>query len=105
VNGIGNVDMPGLDPALTDAMWAARQRAMATSADAAGRSKADAEKVAKDFESILLHRLVESMRRTVAESELFDSGATRQLQGMFWDFLAREIANQGGLGLWRDIYR
>ena len=63
-----------------------------------------AEKVAKDFESVLLHKLMESMQRTIPESGLLDSGITKQVQGIFWFYLAQEMADAGGVGLWRDIY-
>ena len=64
-----------------------------------------AEKAAKDFESVLLYKLMEEMRRTVPESGLLDSGASKQVEGIFWFYLAQEVANSGGLGLWKDIYK
>jgi len=63
------------------------------------------EKVAKDFESILLNKLMDSMSKTIPESGLFDSGTTKQIQGLFWHYLAGEVANQGGIGLWKNINR
>ncbi|HUT02243.1 MAG TPA: rod-binding protein [Phycisphaerae bacterium] len=59
---------------------------------------------AKDFESVLLHRVLQEMKNTIPESGLTGSGATKQLNGLFWSFLARDIANQGGVGLWKDLY-
>ncbi len=64
-----------------------------------------AEKAAKDFESVLLYKLMEEMNRTVPESGLFESGATRQIDGIFWFYLAQEVADNGGVGLWREIYK
>ena len=64
-----------------------------------------AEKAAKDFESVLLYKLMEEMRRTVPESELLESGASRQIEGIFWYYLAQEVADGGGLGLWKDVYK
>ena len=61
-------------------------------------------RAAKDFESILLHKLLQEMKNTIPESGLAGSGATKQLQGLFWSFLARDLADQGGLGLWKDLY-
>lgn len=65
----------------------------------------DMEKAAKDFESVLLHKLMEEMSRTIPESGLVNSGISKQIQGIFWSFLAEEVADNGGLGLWRDIQR
>ncbi len=64
-----------------------------------------AERAAKDFESVLLYKLMEEMSRTVPESDLFSSGTTKQVEGIFWFYLAQEVAKQGGLGVWRGIYK
>ncbi|HUU09998.1 MAG TPA: rod-binding protein [Phycisphaerae bacterium] len=58
---------------------------------------------ARDFESVLLHRLMEEMRRTIPKSELLDTGTSDQIQGLFWMYLAKHMADQGGIGLWKDI--
>ena len=63
------------------------------------------EKAARDFESVLLHKMMEQMQRTIPDSGLLSSGITRQVQGIFWFYLAQDIADNGGMGLWRDIYR
>jgi len=62
-----------------------------------------AEKVAKDFEAILLHRLMEEMRRTIPKSGLLQTGISRQIDGLFWFYLAEEIAQKGGIGLWKNL--
>jgi Rod binding domain-containing protein len=64
-----------------------------------------AKKVAKDFESVLLHKVMEQMHRTVGDSGLLSDGTSRQVQGLFWFQLAQEVAANGGLGLWKEIYR
>ncbi len=71
-----------------------------------GRGDATAaRKAAKDFESVLLYRLMEEMRRTIPESSLLGTGISKQVQGIFWYYLAQEVAEQGGIGLWRGIYK
>jgi Rod binding domain-containing protein len=60
---------------------------------------------AKDFESVLLHRLLGEMRRTIPESGLLSNGISKQLEDIFWLYLAREMADKGGLGLWKELYR
>lgn len=62
------------------------------------------EQAAKDFESVLLHKLLEAMDRTVERSGLFESGASEQIRGMFRHYLAQELASQGGLGLWKQLH-
>ena len=60
---------------------------------------------AKDFESVLLHRLLGEMRRTIPESGLLSNGISKQLEDIFWLYLAREMADKGGMGLWKELYR
>jgi Rod binding domain-containing protein len=69
----------------------------------ARRGVGEAEQAARDFESVLLHRLLEEMRRTIPESGLLETAISDQVQGLFWFYLAQEIARQGGLGLWKDL--
>ena len=62
-------------------------------------------KAAKDFESVLLHRLLGEMRRTIPESGLLSNGISKQLEDIFWMYLAQEMAERGGLGLWKELYK
>ncbi len=71
--------------------------------DPAARKKA--EKMARDFESVFLHKVVEEMHRTVGDSGLLSDGVSKQITGLFWFYMTQELANQGGVGLWKDIYR
>jgi len=60
---------------------------------------------ARGFESILLHRLVEAMRETIPDGGLLSSPTGRQVEGLFWFYLAQEMAEKGGIGLWKDLAR
>jgi len=62
------------------------------------------EQVAKDFESVLLNKLLGEMKDTIGDWGFEKDGVCEQVQGIFWLYLAQDIANQGGLGLWKDIY-
>jgi Rod binding domain-containing protein len=62
-------------------------------------------KTAKDFESVLVHKLMEEMSKTVGEGGLLDSQMTQQTEGLFWFYLAQEVSQGGGLGLWKEIAR
>ena len=59
---------------------------------------------AKDFESVLLAKMMEEMHNTVEDSGLLEDSGSGQAQGMFWTFLAKNVADKGGLGLWKDLY-
>jgi len=63
------------------------------------------KQIAKDFESILLARLLDEMKETIGEWGFENNGASKQMQGLFWLYLARDMADKGGLGLWEDLYK
>lgn len=71
----------------------------------AQREAARGLKAARDFEAVLLHRMMEAMRRTVPDGGMLSSPATRQMEGLFWFYLAQEVADRGGVGLWKDLAR
>ncbi len=60
---------------------------------------------AKGFESLLIGKLVESMKETVDESGLLEDEGSEQVQSMFWMHLSTVLSEQGGTGLWKDIYK
>ncbi len=63
------------------------------------------KQVAKDFESVLLDKLLDEMKNSIVDWGLEKDAASKQTQGIFWLYLGRDIANNGGLGLWKDIYK
>lgn len=63
------------------------------------------KQVAKDFESVLLTRLMDQMKETVGDWGLEEDAASGQVQGIFWMHLAQDVAKNGGMGLWKDIYQ
>ena len=63
------------------------------------------QQAAKDFESVLLDKLLNEMKNTIPDSGLTGDGVTKQIQGIFWSYLARDIADKGGLGLWKELYQ
>ena len=65
--------------------------------------RTEGEGAAKDFESVLLHKLLEAMERTIPRSGLFEDGTSRQVRSMFWSHLAEELADAGGMGLWKQL--
>ncbi len=62
------------------------------------------KQVAKDFESLLLNNLFDQMKNTIGEWGFDKDGASNQIDGIFWLYLARDMADKGGIGLWKDIY-
>lgn len=70
-----------------------------------GSSEERKKQIARDFESLLLNRLLDEMKNTIGEWGFEKDGSCQQIQGIFWLYLAQELANNGGLGLWKDIHK
>jgi Rod binding domain-containing protein len=63
------------------------------------------KQIAKDFESVLLNKMLDQMKNTIGNWGFEKDGPSKQIQGIFWMYLARDMANNGGIGLWKDIYQ
>lgn len=70
-------------------------------------ASSDAQKLkfAKDFESILLTRLFDEIRESIGNCAFEEDPAGEQIQGMFWSYLAQDVADKGGFGLSQEICR
>ena len=62
------------------------------------------EKVSRDFESIFLHKLLTSMRKTVPKSGLLDSFATDMYQSMMDEEISKDMSKNKGMGMGEMIY-
>ncbi|MHC4644161.1 MAG: hypothetical protein ACYTBJ_01570 [Planctomycetota bacterium] len=65
----------------------------------------DKKRVARDFESVLIGKLMDEMKSTIGDWGFEQDGAAEQVQGMFWLFLSRHVADNGGVGIWKDVYK
>lgn len=75
---------------------------------ATGAKSADAKKteqMAKDFESVLVTKLLDEMKETIGKWGFEEEAGASQVKGLFWLYLARDVADKGGLGLWKDLNR
>ncbi len=70
-----------------------------------GASEETKKQVAKDFESVFINKLLDEMEKTIGEWGFEKDGTSKQIQGIFWLYLARDVANNGGFGMWKDIYQ
>ena len=62
------------------------------------------KQLAKDFEAVLLTKLFDQVKESIEDSGFDDDAASGQIRGLFWSYLAQDVADKGGFGLWRDIY-
>ena len=63
------------------------------------------KQIAKDFESVLLSKTLDQMKNSIGNWGFEKDGSSEQVQGIFWMYLARDMADNGGIGLWKDIYQ
>jgi Rod binding domain-containing protein len=66
------------------------------------------KRLARDFESVLLTKMFDEVRQSVGQWSLDEDeedGASQQVHGLFWLYLAQDVADKGGFGLWQEIYR
>jgi Rod binding domain-containing protein len=61
------------------------------------------KKVARDFESVFVHQVMSVMKDTVPDDDQEDS-SSEQIQGMYWSFMAQAVGEEGGIGMWKDLY-
>ena len=69
------------------------------------RSDEQKKQIAKDFESVLLTKLFDQVQESLGQWDPEEDGTSSQVQGLFWLYLARDVADKGGVGLWQDIYQ
>ena len=71
----------------------------------AGLPEEKKKQIAKDFESIFIQKILGEMHNTVGDWGSEKDGASEQVQGIFELYMAADIANNGGFGLWKDLYQ
>ncbi len=69
-----------------------------------GASQKEMEKVARDFESVFINKLFESMRKAIPKSDLLDSSAMDMYQTMLDQEMAKELSTQKGMGIGEMVY-
>ena len=67
--------------------------------------EAKKKQFARDFESVFINKLLNEMKNTIGDWGSEKDGAGKQIDSMFWSHLARDIADKGGFGMWKDIYK
>lgn len=67
-------------------------------------SEKEMEKVARDFESVFINKLFESMRKAIPKSGLFDSSAMDMYQSMMDQEMAKEMSVRKGMGIGEMVY-
>ncbi len=63
------------------------------------------KQAAKDFESLFVNKLLDSMKDTVDAGGIFEDPVGKQINDLFYSFLGEDISKKGGMGMWQDIYK
>jgi Rod binding domain-containing protein len=64
------------------------------------------QQIAKDFESVLLTKVFEQVQASIQDGGFDEEdGGGQQVRGLFWFYLAQDVGDKGGFGLWKDIYQ
>jgi len=102
---IGNVSLPASAQSLLDPSSGAdevtrMERIASRSASGEELSEKEIREVGQQFESILLHQLMKSMRRTIPESSLFENSHAKQIyEDMFDEKITKQIAQTSQSGI------
>ena len=75
---------------------------LASSSDNDNKKKIE---VAKEFEAIFVRQLLSQMKDTIGDTGFGQDSGSKQIKDMFWSLLGDEMSKQGGVGLWKNIYR
>lgn len=70
-----------------------------------GASEAEKKQFAMDFESVYISKLLDEMKKSIGDWGSEKDAASEQIDGIFWLYLARDLGKNGGLGMWKDIYK
>jgi Rod binding domain-containing protein len=68
------------------------------------QSEEKMEKVARDFESVFINKLFESMRKGIPKSDLLDSHSMDMFQSMMDQEMSKELSKRKGLGMGEMVY-
>ena len=63
------------------------------------------EKVARDFESVFINKLFQSMRKAIPKSNLFDSSAMDTFQSMTDQEMSKKMSERKGMGIGEMVYK
>lgn len=108
MDGIDSIAMPPATPPAAIKQMAANASGSIETMDLEAIKGASDEKkkqLAKDFEAVFLTRVFDEVKKSIQDSGFDEDVAADQVHGMFWSYLAQDVANKGGFGLWQDLYQ
>lgn len=113
MDGVDSTNLSLVQPLPTQPKAAVSGQAAPSQSEACDNPPVDGreqqkKQIAKDFESVLLTKLFDQVKESIGHVSLDDEeedGAAEQVHGLFWYYLAQDVADKGGFGMWKDIYQ
>jgi len=68
-------------------------------------SEEEKKQAAKNFEAVFINKLLDEMKVDAQNWGFEENNAREQIQGIFNLYLSTHLADNGGFGLWKDIYK
>ena len=64
------------------------------------------KETAKQFEGVFIQQLFNQMKQGLEQIAVEDEeSSTEHIKNMYWTFMADVVTEQGGLGMWKQIYQ
>jgi Rod binding domain-containing protein len=78
-----------------------------TAGAAIGASDEKKKALAKEFETVFITGLFDQVKESIGSLALDEEeeGISDQVDSLFWMYLAQDVGEKGGFGMWKDIYR
>jgi len=73
--------------------------------DKISSAEEERKQAAKDFEAVFINKLLDEMKVDAQSWGFEENDSREQIQGIFNFYLSTHLAQNGGLGLWKDIYK
>jgi Rod binding domain-containing protein len=100
--------MPLDSSALNEAQAIDSRDTLQATVDAAAQASDEKKKdIAKQFESVFISKLFDQIKESIGSMSLDEEeeGISEQVDGLFWMYLAQDVGEKGGFGMWKDIYK
>ena len=108
LSGLTEPILPAGPPGNVDAVLLRMQSLKGQAGQTISLSEDEKKKqVARDFESVLIGKLLDQVESSIGSLGFEEDPdlVGGQIKGIFWMYLAREIGDKGGFGLWKDVYQ
>ena len=58
----------------------------------------------RKFESVFLSKLFDQVKESIGKWGLEEGSGTKQMYSLFTTYLSRDVAEKGGMGMWKEFF-